>query len=94
MKLDEYMLDAGHDDRSFAELVGVSREAVSRWRRGKRRPEGMNLVKVIRVTSGKVTANDFLPADLDASGTLSTTSSGNSEADTEKPPMALAATEG
>lgn len=92
MKLDEYMLDAGHDDRSFAELVGVSREAVSRWRRGKRGPKGMNMVKVVRATSGKVTANDFLPADLDGTGTeLSTTSSGNSESATGKAPKSCAA---
>ena len=90
MKLDEYMLDAGHDDRSFAELVGVSREAVSRWRRGKRCPEGMNMVKVVRATSGKVTANDFLPDDLDGSGTLLTTSDSGGP-DTSNSPKSCAA---
>lgn len=61
MNLDAYMTTAGLTDRRFAELIGVDRATVSRWRRGKIKPSWVQIARIGDVTKGKVTANDFTP---------------------------------
>lgn len=88
------MLSEGHDDDSLGKILGVSRTAVSRWRRDKRRPSGMNMVRVRLLSDGKVSLEDFMTDDLDEGGTLSTTKRGSSGPDTAEPSKCVAALEG
>lgn len=88
MKLDDWMIDNGHDDESLGALIGVSRITVSRWRRGKRLPAGLNVARVSRVTGGAVRYEDFLSEEL------TQTSRGNSGPDTRLPSKAVASAQG
>lgn len=68
MRLAEYLSENNLTHERFAEIVGVSRPTVTHWLRGGRIPEFQHLQRVIEVTSGAVTANDFinLPEDREA----------------------------
>lgn len=44
----------------FAEAIGVSRQALWRYRLGERIPRPDVLTKIKRATKGAVTANDFV----------------------------------
>jgi DNA-binding XRE family transcriptional regulator len=59
MQLAEYMDLKGLRDRDFAPLISVTRETVSRIRRGRVRPSWETIQKIKNATRGAVTANDF-----------------------------------
>lgn len=61
MTLAEYL---ARNDLKAAELatrIGVSRQALSRYIKGERRPEWTLLRRITEATDGHVTANDFVP---------------------------------
>ena len=60
MKLGEYLSWKKLTPLAFATLVGVSRQTVTRWRDGSRKPDWDLLPKIIEVTGGKVTADSFV----------------------------------
>ena len=72
MKLREWMTANNHDDASFAAAVtarlptgeNCSKKTVEKWRYGTRTPRRKALSLISQITSGRVTANDFvdLPA--------------------------------
>lgn len=62
MRLTDFLEDYDGTDAEFAEAIGVSAQALSRYRLGKRRPEWDVLDRIRRVTEGAVTPNDFLDA--------------------------------
>ena len=45
--------------------IGATQAAVSRYANGKRTPRPALLSKIVEVTKGRVTANDFLPSPID-----------------------------
>jgi hypothetical protein len=45
----------------IAAQVGVSRSGARKWVYGERTPRGLQMVRVLALTDGLVTANDFLP---------------------------------
>ena len=59
MKLSDWLTknDLAHSD--FAKRVGVSKEAVRLWCLGERKPQERHLVKIVKVTAGKVGLLDF-----------------------------------
>lgn len=59
MKLDAYLRDRDLTDEKFADIIGVDRSAVTRWRNGTVCPEPLNQRKILEVTGGLVTPNDF-----------------------------------
>lgn len=62
MTLAEYLDKAETSDTAFAEMIGVSRQALHRYKTGERRPEWNVLERIRDVTGGQVTPNDFLDA--------------------------------
>jgi transcriptional regulator with XRE-family HTH domain len=48
------------NDAKLASLLGVSRIAVIRWRRGNRRPSLEVMFEIQRLTEGKVRVSDWL----------------------------------
>lgn len=61
MKLASYLTQAEISDSAFAERIGVSRQALWRYKSGDRRPEWDVLERIAHETAGQVTPNDFLP---------------------------------
>lgn len=59
MKLATYLDDNSIKDADFSEQIGVSRQAVHRYREGDRFPSPKVLNRIFEVTNGEVTANDF-----------------------------------
>lgn len=59
MKLASYLTDRKISDSDFADRIGVSRQAIHRYKTGDRIPEQHVISKIYRATSGAVTANDF-----------------------------------
>lgn len=62
MKLSDYLSQNEIADTAFAERIGVSRQALWRYKSGERRPEWHILEAIARETSGDVTPNDFMPS--------------------------------
>lgn len=61
MKLASYLEREKISDSAFAARIGVSRQALWRYKSGDRRPEWALLEKIVAETCGAVTPNDFLP---------------------------------
>jgi transcriptional regulator with XRE-family HTH domain len=59
MRLAEYLADRDLSDGAFAEMIGVEPQTVHRYKSGKRFPRQRVLSKILEVTNGAVTANDF-----------------------------------
>lgn len=59
MKLERWMKIHGHTDGDFADLIGMSRVAVTLYRNGKRVPRPAVMEKIINATAGQVKPNDF-----------------------------------
>lgn len=59
MLLRDYLQQHGFTHERFADLVGVSRPAVSFWARGINRPNARAARLIAKITDGKVTAQDF-----------------------------------
>ena len=53
-------------DAEFSDRIGVTRQAVHRYKTGKRRPEWGILRKIEKVTDGVVTPSDFLSESTSA----------------------------
>ena len=68
MKLREWMTANDYDDASFAAAVtarlpsgeNCSKKTVEKWRYGTRTPRRKALSLISQITSGRVTANDFV----------------------------------
>lgn len=62
MTLSDYLRDRGLDDAAFASLSdgAFSAEAVRKWRFRARTPRQRQLAKIVELTNGAVTANDFM----------------------------------
>jgi transcriptional regulator with XRE-family HTH domain len=60
MTLAEYLDRKQLTPGAFADLIGVTRTAVIRYRDGQRRPSWEILPKIVAATNGKVTADSFL----------------------------------
>jgi transcriptional regulator with XRE-family HTH domain len=61
MQLSDYLAKADLSDAAFAVMIGVSRQAVHRYKAGERAPEWSVLAKIREATGGEVTPDDFLP---------------------------------
>lgn len=61
MTLKEYFFLAQIDRNQFAKEIGVDPITVYRWEKSKRFPRE-HIRKIMEVTDGKVTANDFIEA--------------------------------
>lgn len=61
MHLADFLDARGISDADFGLSIGVSRQAVHRYRHG-RIPDRTTMAKIIEVTGGAVTANDFFSA--------------------------------
>lgn len=62
MTLAEFLSSNGLSHSAFAERVGVSQVAVTRYALGHRVPRPEVLARIREATRGAVTANDFMPA--------------------------------
>lgn len=67
MKLSAYRAKESLTLAAMAERVGVGESAMSRYETGSRRPEWSVLARIMEITNGEVTANDFVEqADTEA----------------------------
>lgn len=62
MRLADYLSDHKIKDATFAAQIGVTRQAVGRYKFGERKPEWAILQRIANATEGHVTPNDFLDA--------------------------------
>lgn len=59
MTLEDYLDDQDMTQREFAELLGVTHQAVNQWLRGRRFPRRELIVKIEKITGGKVKPSDW-----------------------------------
>lgn len=59
MKLRDYMTSRDLTAKAFAETIGATEFAVTKWLRGERRPSGDLMMRIVDATDGAVTPNDF-----------------------------------
>lgn len=64
MKLETYLRQNGVSHAAFAEQIGTSQAAVSRYASGARIPRPAQMARIASATGGAVSANDFMMADL------------------------------
>lgn len=62
MRLATYLDSQEFSIRQFADLIGVTPEAVRLYVTGKRTPRGPTMRRIMNATRGEVTANDFVEA--------------------------------
>lgn len=62
MQLADYLRANGISDDDFGQQIGVSRQAVHRYKTFARAPKKPVMTKIKEVTAGAVTPNDFLQA--------------------------------
>jgi pyruvate dehydrogenase E1 component alpha subunit len=60
MKLEAYLTKNQKSIEEFAQEAGISAQAIYKYLRGERTPRKEFLTRVVAVTNGEVTANDFL----------------------------------
>jgi predicted transcriptional regulator len=60
MRLDAYLLQNDIEFSDFAKAIGVHRTSVYRFVKGLAFPRPSTIERIIQVTGGNVTANDFL----------------------------------
>jgi transcriptional regulator with XRE-family HTH domain len=60
MKLADYLAAKEMADADFATAIGVTRQAVHRYKTGERMPEWAVLARIKDVTAGEVSPDDFL----------------------------------
>ncbi len=69
MRLADYLAQKRMSATEFADLIGVNKSTVGRWLEpvnGKTvRPSWEHLPKIVEITGGAVTANDFLESSPD-----------------------------
>lgn len=61
MQLADYLKTNGISDDDFGQSIGVTRQAVHRYKTFERFPERAVLTEIFRITGGAVSPNDFLP---------------------------------
>jgi transcriptional regulator with XRE-family HTH domain len=61
MKLADWLTQNTVPDAAFAETIGVSRQALWRYKADERMPRPAILSRIREATGGSVTADDFLP---------------------------------
>lgn len=66
MKLSDYLSGQNESPAAFAAAIGVSRQAVHRYKAGERVPRPEVLSRIRAATNGAVTADDFMPAPREA----------------------------
>jgi hypothetical protein len=66
MVLNDYLTSKNIDAETFGKLIGVKYPSVCRYLRGKRTPKYSIMQKIIAVTDGAVTADDFYHKKPDA----------------------------
>ena len=59
MRLLAYLTENGLSDADFAARIGVSRQAVHRYKTGRRIPDRPIMVRISGETENQVTADDF-----------------------------------
>jgi transcriptional regulator with XRE-family HTH domain len=59
MKLSEWLSSNSISDTEFAEKIGVSRQALYRYKQGTRVPKPKIVLEIAKATDGQVSANDF-----------------------------------
>jgi putative transcriptional regulator len=59
MKLSVYLAENNLSDADFAAAIGVTRQAVHRYRTGERIPDQPTMAKIVEAANGAVTPNDF-----------------------------------
>lgn len=64
MRLRDYLSHTGEKSQNFADRIGVTRQTVWFWLVGKRYPSSTTMAKIVAVTNGQVTPNDFFTAPL------------------------------
>lgn len=62
MQLLAYLTENGLSDAEFAARIGVSRQAVHRYKTGSRIPDRPTMVRISKETENQVTADDFFGA--------------------------------
>jgi len=67
MKLSEWRRENGLTQQATARLIECTVRAVIKWESGERRPGPAYMPKVMAVTDGQVTANDFYPDGVSSS---------------------------
>lgn len=68
MRLIDWMRQANLSDTDVADRVGgVSAHAVKKWKYGERIPRRAELLKLVEISEGKVSPNDFVLAASSAS---------------------------
>jgi transcriptional regulator with XRE-family HTH domain len=67
MKLADYLSAKQMADADFATAIGVTRQAVHRYKTGERMPEWPVLARIKDVTAGEVSPDDFLQSPERAS---------------------------
>lgn len=60
MTLDEYLTNERLTESAFAAKIGVSQPHVGRIRKGRVWPQKDTMERILIVTGGRVTPNDFL----------------------------------
>jgi DNA-binding transcriptional regulator YdaS (Cro superfamily) len=63
MRLSDYLAREALTAAEFGRRIGRGKSAVSRWAKGERIPDRESMGKIKRATGGRVTANDFYPAE-------------------------------
>ncbi len=63
MDLDSYLSREGISNATFAEQIGVDPSSVWRFRQGARIPRRETMQKIVDLTGGDVTPNDFFRED-------------------------------
>jgi predicted transcriptional regulator len=66
MTLGQYLTERKIPHATFADQIGVSQAAVTRYVAGDRMPRQKVLSRIREATGGLVAANDFFPAAEDA----------------------------
>jgi predicted transcriptional regulator len=68
MKLSQYLSQAGLTHAQFAQKIGATQAAVSRYASGKRKPHLAKLLQIEKATGGKVRPRDFMDEVLVQTG--------------------------
>lgn len=63
MTLKEYMKLNNKNRQEICDELGICQSTLSYWMSGQRYPCRFHLVKILEVTKGKVTPNDFMGDD-------------------------------
>jgi DNA-binding XRE family transcriptional regulator len=61
-KLREYRIARGLSQQSFAASVGVKKATISRIEKGKRVPSMGLVARIVEISDGELSADDFMPA--------------------------------